>query len=145
MGSPAFTAGLDGAGVPTVVRWRGQFSMPAILDGTSNTLLFGEKHIRPNSLRGRNEDRSVYAGNQNNFRRMAGYSNLGTLAGTIRPLMHPLEQAYAQANSSFGGPHAGVCQFAFCDGSVKPLRIGIDLTTLTYLAAQADGKAVGDN
>src|SRR5262249_35784236 len=47
-------------GVPTFPTWRGQLALTDITDGTSNTLMFGEKHIRPNSLRGKNEDRSVF-------------------------------------------------------------------------------------
>src|SRR5262249_35600988 len=41
---------------------RGQFPLTGIIDGSSNTLMFGEKHVRPNSMRGKNEDRSVFGG-----------------------------------------------------------------------------------
>lgn len=130
-------------GITLIQSWKGQLNLLGITDGTSNTLLIGEKHVRPNSLRGKNEDRSIFAsGNQNNFRRMAGWSAFGSLSGTLRPLMPPQEQAYAQANSSFGGPHTGVCLFALCDGSVRNISITIDNTTLTYLAVRNDGKAV---
>src|SRR5206468_2736399 len=57
--------GTDSSGVTILLSWRGQLNLPSITDGTSNTLMFGEKHIRPNSLRGKNEDRSVFGGQNN--------------------------------------------------------------------------------
>ncbi len=41
---------------------------------------------------------------------------------------------------SFGGPHAGVCLFVFCDGSVKPLPLTVDLVTLAALGTRAGGE-----
>jgi hypothetical protein len=52
--------------------------------GATNTFLFGEKHIRPNSLRGKNEDRSVFSGVRNTHRRMAG---IDPLLGELRSLL----------------------------------------------------------
>ena len=40
------------------------------------------------------------------------------------------------------GPHSGVCLFVFCDGSVKPLAVNIDLPTLTYLATRSGGEPI---
>jgi prepilin-type processing-associated H-X9-DG protein len=122
-----------------VVSWRGETRLADITDGTSNTTLFGEKHIRPNSLRGKNEDRSVFSGVRNTHRRMMGISPNGNL----RPLLTPDVQTSAVANSSFGGPHPGVCQFVFCDGSVKPLSVSTDLQTLSNLVTRNDGNTVG--
>jgi prepilin-type N-terminal cleavage/methylation domain-containing protein len=137
-----YTAGTDSAGVRIILMWRGQINLPSITDGTSNTFLFGEKHIRPNQLRGRSEDRSVFSGNLNNFRRMAGIQPNGT---TIRLLMPPEAQTTTNANSSFGGPHAGVCQFVFGDGSVRPVSLAIAPATLSLLANRKDGQPVPDN
>lgn len=123
-----------------VVKWAGQTRFSDITDGTSNTTLFGEKHIRPKSLRGKNEDRSVYSGVRNTHRRMMGISP----NGAIRPLLTPDIQSLPEANSSFGGPHPGVCQFVYCDGSVKALSITADLQTLSNLATRNDGNAVSN-
>ena len=46
------------------------------------------------------------------------------------------------ANQSFGGDHPGICMFVFCDGSVKPLEVTIDIHTLSYLATRAGGEVI---
>src|SRR5262249_38889576 len=126
----------DASGFPVYLTWRGQL---ALTDITSNPLMFGEKHVRPNSLRGKNEDRSVFGGQNNSVRRMAGIA----ANGDVRPLRPPNDQNGALANSSFGGPHTGLCQFVFCDGSVKAIPTSIDLQTLTYLITRNDGQVIG--
>jgi prepilin-type N-terminal cleavage/methylation domain-containing protein/prepilin-type processing-associated H-X9-DG protein len=133
--------GKDASGNVILLSWRGRLSLTSITDGTSNTLMFGEKHVRPNSLRGKNEDRSVFGGQNNSVRRMAG---LGP-TGNLRPLRPANDQSGARANESFGGPHEGVCQFVFCDGSVKAVPLSVSLATLTALAGREDGLILGND
>jgi prepilin-type N-terminal cleavage/methylation domain-containing protein len=118
--------------------WRGQLNFRSIVDGTANTLMFGEKHIRPKSLRGKNEDRSPFGSQNNSIRRMAGIA----ANGDQRPLRPPDDQNGALANESFGGPHSGICQFVFCDGSVRGVAISVDLQTLTYLITRNDNQVI---
>jgi prepilin-type N-terminal cleavage/methylation domain-containing protein/prepilin-type processing-associated H-X9-DG protein len=132
----------DSSGQPYVTKWSSQTRFGSVTDGTSNTALFGEKAIRPNSLRGKNEDRSVFGGNRNNTRRMMGVSEVN---GDVRPLLPPDNQNLPFANSSFGGPHPGVTNFAFVDGSVRGLRITTDVKTLTALATRAGGEVIGND
>ena len=129
----------DSAGVQILKPgWRGQLNFLSITDGTSSTLMFGEKHIRPNSLRGKNEDRSIFGGQTNSQRRMAGLAP----NGDARPLMPSNAQTTALANTAFGGPHSGVTQFVFVDGSVRSLPLSTDLTTLTRLITRNDGEVI---
>jgi len=126
----AFTLGTS-AGTPVITDWKGQLRMASITDGTSSTVMFGEKHIRPASLRGKNEDRSVYVGgNQNCSRRLIGLQPNGDQHALRVPLDTGNAPYVAEANTSFGGPHSGVCLFVFCDGSVKALSVTLDLKTL---------------
>jgi prepilin-type N-terminal cleavage/methylation domain-containing protein len=133
--------GTDNNGKLYLKQWSGQLRFADITDGTTSTLMFGEKHIRPNSLRGKNEDRSVFSGVRNTHRRMAG---LDPTSLEQRPLLSPEIQTLALSNSSFGGPHPGVCQFALCDGSVRPIAITADLSVLTALATRGRGEVVGE-
>ncbi len=148
-----------GQTVQTVLSWQGQVTLTNITDGTSNTLMFGEKYIPKGNLspRGAGPDRSVFDGNLNCYRRIAGWNGLGpnyplpvpappkNKAGTVAtawPLVSPNGTAGTKPNTPngcFGGPHPGVCQFVFCDGSVKGVSMSVDLYTLSYLAARADG------
>lgn len=118
-----------------ITSWTGTLTMASILDGTSNTLMFGEKHVRPKSLRGKNEDRSIFGGVNNVNRRVAGIQS--NAVANLRPLSAPNNQNGTNANQTFGGPHQGVCVFAFCDGSVKPIKLTININTLTALATRA--------
>ena len=128
---------LDAANKPYVTQWSGQTNFASVTDGTSNTTLFGEKSIRPNSLRGKNEDRSVFGGNRNNTRRMMGVSSVN---GDVRPLLPPNNQNLPFANSSFGGPHPGVTNFVLVDGSVRTLRLTTNVNILTALVTRAGGE-----
>ena len=48
-------------------------------------------------------------------------------------------QAYAR---KFGSYHPGVCQFVFCDGSVRAIRNSIDTANLRRLAVRNDGEVI---
>lgn len=114
-----------------------------ILDGLSNTLLLGEKHLRLESLQKnqQNQFSSSDIANLSDFCIYAGRpaATPGRLAGPAYPLAMQLDDAY---NCQFGSWHSGVVQFAMCDGSVKPLWLSISTTTLGYLASRYDGKAI---
>lgn len=110
-----------------------------VIDGTSNTAMFGEKSIRPNSLRGKNEDRSIYSQVRNTQRRMMGISFRNE---DRRPLLPPNNQNIPFANSSFGGPHPGITNFVFVDGSVRGISNTTDILVLTAIATRAGGEIV---
>lgn len=102
-----------------------------ILDGTSNTIFAGEKHVRPGFL-GRNDsgDGSIYNGDKMSSERDGGPTTL--LA------RNPNDTG----NSRFGSWHIGVCPFVFGDGAVRMLRNTIDGTTLGNLISINDGQVI---
>lgn len=124
---------------PLLEEFGGVTRFADIIDGTSNTAMFGEKSIRPNSLRGRNEDRSAYSQLRNTHRRMMGISFVN---GDRRPLLPPNNQTIPFANSSFGGPHPGVTNFVLVDGSVRGISNNIDILVLTAFATRAGNEVV---
>ncbi len=141
-----------------LIRWRGTIAMTAIRDGTSNTFLVGEKHLRDEDRFGRGgDDNSVYNGDPSmpdaTYARQAGRewdsSNYATVSRNpvcrpqdlcIRDL--PLAQVGDNAfrNRRFGSWHPQICQFVFCDGSVRAVRNSVDIFTLTWLAIRNDGQ-----
>ncbi len=129
-----------------ITQWRSQTNFAAILDGTSHTLLIGEKHIRPDNRWGKDEDRSIYNGQWARiFRRMAGAGGTPTLNF---PLVTDPNDSWSsqtpirEAFQRFGSAHSGVCQFAFCDGSVRGVKNNVDDVTLSRLAQRNDGQPI---
>jgi prepilin-type N-terminal cleavage/methylation domain-containing protein len=150
------TGSFDASPVGTViVSFNSLINIASITDGTTNTLLIGEKHIRPNSRDGKNEDRSIYSGcNANNYSRLAGIPP-ASIAQTNDVKQYPLAASEQDANMVtstppgpynsnmiFGGPHEGICMFVFCDGSVKGVKNSVDLSVLTWLAVRNDGQVI---
>src|SRR5262245_52990899 len=143
-----------------VTSFKSKTSFKNIVDGTSNTALFGEKYIRPNSFQGKNEDRSIFDGNnQNNFRRFMGRALTSANPLTFDPADPPnpiIWDTKLQANpvdpggsgltislnQCFGSPHPGICQFVFCDGSVRGLNINTPIDVLTLLGLPDDGQPI---
>jgi prepilin-type N-terminal cleavage/methylation domain-containing protein/prepilin-type processing-associated H-X9-DG protein len=127
-----------------------------IVDGTSNTFLVGEKHVPADMFgRGKVGDLSTYNGVWSTYSgRIAGIgvplaqgpndvtpapaipAPAGYVSGTWRP---GTDAVWAK---KFGSWHTGVCQFAFCDGSVKAIKNTIDETNLGRLACRYDGQVI---
>jgi prepilin-type processing-associated H-X9-DG protein len=126
-----------------LISWKSRTRFLNIVDGTSNTLMIGEKHIRLTTQTGRNEDRSVYNGEHETgaVGREAGRGVNDDGVTELRPLVSDPRDT-VDAADRFGGRHPGVCQFVFCDGSVHAIRTSIDIETLTRLADRADGLPV---
>jgi prepilin-type processing-associated H-X9-DG protein len=102
----------------------------AILDGLSNTLLVGEKHL-PLGQHGMTPwDCGLYD----------GHNVLCSTRGAGP--RYPLAALREDVRRAFGSPHPGVCQFVFCDGSVRSLANGTDPAILGLLAQRDDGQVV---
>jgi prepilin-type processing-associated H-X9-DG protein len=102
-----------------------------ITDGTSSTLLMGEKHLMPTDLGVGSVDGCIYSATPSglSFRQ----------AGSAHPLA--VSQTDAQ-NGQFGSWHTGVVNFVFCDAHVQPLTTSIAGTTLGFLATRAGGETI---
>jgi prepilin-type N-terminal cleavage/methylation domain-containing protein/prepilin-type processing-associated H-X9-DG protein len=96
-------------------------------DGLTATLLVGEKHIPRGAELTNPFDCSLYDGH-----------NLICSTRSAGPGF-ALAVGPSDARLVFGGPHPGVCQFAFADGGVRPVRTSIDEFTLGLLSQRNDG------
>jgi prepilin-type N-terminal cleavage/methylation domain-containing protein/prepilin-type processing-associated H-X9-DG protein len=103
----------------------------AITDGTSNTLLIGEKHLLQADLGNGTYDGCIYSATPagTTFRQ----------AGSLHALASSSNEAQ---NGQFGSRHTGVVNFVFADGHVAGLSTSIDRTTLGYLATRAGGEVI---
>jgi prepilin-type N-terminal cleavage/methylation domain-containing protein len=112
----------------------------ALSDGTSNTLLIGEKHVTQaglgqfNATTGSDHDFSIYSSQPSKW----AYAT-GRKAGPAFPLALGPTTTFA---GQFGSWHSGVVQFAFGDGSIRGLRASTPGTTLASLAGRSDGLVV---
>jgi prepilin-type N-terminal cleavage/methylation domain-containing protein/prepilin-type processing-associated H-X9-DG protein len=116
----AFELGMNGKGV----------RLNEIKDGLSNTIMIGEKNVKSGSFGRANNDCSIYDG-----------INYLCSARPSGPAF-PITQSINDDNWAFGSYHTGVCQFVFCDGSVRIVPNTIDPTILALLASRNDGKAI---
>src|SRR5207249_2925602 len=98
-----------------------------ILDGTSHTLLVGEKHIPKNQF-GVAPDSSIYNGDNGAAFKQAGVGI-------------PLAKG-PNGTGQFGSYHPDVCNFVMCDGHVVSLSVAIDATNLARLANRHDDQVV---
>lgn len=102
-------------------------------DGTSNTIMLGEKHIQLGKINDPIQDGMIFSGSeqQTYYRR----------TGATWPLANNNTIAI---NSQFGSWHTGVCQFVLADGSVRGISVSIPGTTLGYLGTRDDGQVIAD-
>jgi prepilin-type N-terminal cleavage/methylation domain-containing protein/prepilin-type processing-associated H-X9-DG protein len=122
-----------------------------ITDGSSNTLLFGERsHADPEYDRRTFEIRP-------DFPPMAGWGRWGFVANqgasgnislsTPAPINYRVTaggdfSALEDRACTFGSGHPGGANFAFADGSVRFLTDGVALPTLQALSTRAGGEVV---
>ena len=104
-----------------------------IPDGTSNTFMIGEKHIRPNHFTEAPEgDGAYYCG--------LDYDTAQRVAGPTYPLAISPTDGNSHRRDMFGGPHKGVVQFVFCDGHVTGIRRDTSVTVLQRMSNRDDGQ-----
>jgi len=119
----------DDASSPYTGRMRRR-CLADVADGLSQTLFVGEKHVPAGQYGRVPSDGAAYNGDNGSSMRQAGPG-----APLARYVSDPTDNL-------FGGPHPGVCQFVFGDGSVHGVRVTIDLVTLGRLANIADGQPI---
>jgi prepilin-type N-terminal cleavage/methylation domain-containing protein len=114
-----------------VLVWKGSVNFGSISDGTSNTLMIGEKQVPRSQYGVAPGDGAFFNGDHEwNFARVAG-PGLALARG-------PTDTT--NWTNIFGSAHPGIVQFAMCDGSVRSLTVGMDTTVLGNLAVRNDGQ-----
>jgi prepilin-type N-terminal cleavage/methylation domain-containing protein/prepilin-type processing-associated H-X9-DG protein len=116
---------------------RSTIAIRQVTDGLTNTILIGEKYLNPDAYEtsddpGDNE--TMYCGDELDLLRWTGFFGK---KGNYLLQDTPGVLAY----QSFGGPHSGACNIAFCDGSVRGVSYSIDTEILRCLGNRKDGKS----
>jgi len=103
----------------------GGYKLREITDGTSTTIMLGEKHVPIDGFGDYNVgDGAAYNGDKGSAMR----NSRSTLARTVK-----------DTGNRFGSYHQGICQFAFCDGSTRVVPVSVTVTLLGYLCQRNDG------
>jgi prepilin-type processing-associated H-X9-DG protein len=127
----------------TLASARSQTALTSITDGTSNTLLVGERHV-PQVYFGMsgtgpapNGDGAIFNGDYpRNFTRIGGPPSFSLGQGP--------NDTSGPYHCRFGSWHPGICQFVFADGHVASLNNSMDINTLGKLCVRNDGQVIPD-
>jgi prepilin-type N-terminal cleavage/methylation domain-containing protein len=126
-----------------VIDTRSMCKIGDITDGSSNTLLCGEKYHNPDSYAtGQNwgDDQSWDTGRDWDVVRGVFQINTTTNPPSYSPDWAPREDQPGYDNCiNFGSPHAVSLNMALCDGSVRQINYSVDPETFRRLGDKADG------
>lgn len=104
-----------------------------IVDGTSNTLLVGEKRMNLWSLgQLQDDDNEGYS---------AGW-NEDTIRRTDLPPARDYSSPVGDGEKLFGSAHPSTLNFSMCDGSTQSIPFTIDATVFRLLGNREDGETV---
>jgi prepilin-type N-terminal cleavage/methylation domain-containing protein/prepilin-type processing-associated H-X9-DG protein len=117
--------------------WVDKVRVADLTDGASNTALVGERHVPRDKLGVAPEDGPGYDGRWFYNSARVGGPGVPVAAG-------PDDAVGGMGLYAFGSWHPGVCQFAFADGRVQPVRTGISSDTLARLCHRSDGLVIPD-
>jgi len=118
-----------------------KLTIEKIKDGSSNTIMIGEKAMNSDALGangGDNENWNNAGWDEDIIRHGAGRNENGVVFA-VPPVPDQLAPAGSVWYSNFGSPHAAGANFCLADGSVRPIPYLIDLETFRRLSLRGDG------
>jgi hypothetical protein len=148
---PSASGYTEARGLQTGVSFqRSRVELVQITDGTSHTVMVGEKYLNPDRYADGNDladDQNIFAAHDRDMNRY-----VGTLQGTgatarwlVGDQFRPRQDRPGDPGSSdnfgiFGSPHAAGLQFVYADGSVKLVSYDIDEYAYWLTGGRDDGE-----
>ena len=117
----------------------GAETFASISDGTSNTLVVGERATRTHISRG-----TFWADSFNLYNLSGAYNQSAALLNDYDACIK-IASDQAQCKYGWGSFHSGVINFLYGDGAVRTVRTSIDMKVFTYLATVAGGEVITAN
>jgi prepilin-type N-terminal cleavage/methylation domain-containing protein/prepilin-type processing-associated H-X9-DG protein len=145
--SPAWIANLGKiAGNANGIFYVGsEVKLEDVADGTSFTLLFGEKFVNPDHYTDGVDDgdnESIYSGEVDDITRWTSSGTKDQPVDARLPTPPIQDRAGYDYARGFGSAHPGGCNFALCDGSVHAISYTIDPKTFQYLGNRKDSQPI---
>jgi hypothetical protein len=124
-----------------------KMTLPGIGDGTSNTILCGQKAQRIQKFHDDNAnswDESIVQGGNGGFARCGNFGGSSNQADMNTFVLvkdsNGSDPADPPVNNHYGGPYQTGVLFAMCDGSIRMINYSIPPDTLCYMLHPNDGK-----
>lgn len=132
---------LNAGTVSVPLKWSSVNNLKRIIDGTSKTLLVGEKHVRSNEIglccTAYQLDGS-YLYQTGSYGEMQPFRNISYRLGDGPSDTGPGTEPYGNGGVGFGSWHPRVCGFLRVDGSVTALAADVSQQVRRYLGDVAD-------
>ena len=123
---------------------RSRIRLAEITDGTSNTIMVGEKHLAVTMYRTGTDladNENLYAGFDNDHSRTTNNNTTGDVDDIRFP---PRADSRMADLRCFGSAHAAGFNAVLCDGSVRIIKYTIEELTFMRLGHRADGQTLGE-
>ena len=121
---------------------RSELPLALVRDGTSNTYMIGEKYINPDDYTtgtDGGDDWSMYTGQQDDIVRGAYCGSISQPSSCLTPMQDTPGLLGNFSAGGFGSAHVGICNFVFCDGSLRTISNSIDPEVHRRLCNRMDG------